>query len=108
MIGDWISLIAVVDKDSINKSKTTIESSVKSLFKLPKEYAFSKRNPYNVGSEFFGEDHIYASLESNFNNKAQYAEGRYYRNQEIVGCLSAGYQGESRDLIITGSWLKPK
>lgn len=108
VIGDWISLIAVVDKDSINKSKTTIESSVKSLFKLPKEYAFSKRNPYNVGSEFFGENHIYDFLESNFNNKAQYAEGRYYRNQEIVGCLSAGYQGESRDLIITGGWLKPK
>ena len=108
VIGNWVSLIVVVDKDSINNSKTTIETNIKSLFKLPKEYAFSKRNPYNVGSESFGEDHIYAILESNFNNKAQYTEGRYYRNQEIVGCLSASYQGESRDLIITGGWLKPK
>ena len=108
VIGNWVSLIVVVDKDSINNSKTTIETNIKSLFKLPKEYAFSKRNPYNVGSESFGEDHIYSILESNFNNKAQYTEGRYYRNQEIVGCLSASYQGESRDLIITGGWLKPK
>ena len=110
VIGDWVSLIAVVDKDSINKSKTTIEYSVKSLFKLPKEYAFSNRNPYNihkVGYESFGEDHIYDFLESNFNGKARYEEGKYYRNQEIVGC-SASYQEETRDLIITGSWLKPK
>ena len=110
VIGNWISLIAVIDKDSINKSKTTIEYSIKSLFKLPKEYAFSNRNPYNihkVGYESFGEDHIYDFLESNFNGKAQYKEGKYYRNQEIVGC-SASYQEETRDLIITGSWLKPK
>ena len=110
VIGDWVSLIAVVDKDSINKSKTTIEYSVKSLFKLPKEYAFSNRNPYNihkVGYESFGEDHIYDFLESNFNGRARYEEGKYYRNQEIVGC-SASYQEETRDLIITGSWLKPK
>ena len=110
VIGNWISLIAVIDKDSINKSKTTIEYSIKSLFKLPKEYAFSNRNPYNihkVGYESFGEDHIYDFLESNFNGKARYEEGKYYRNQEIVGC-SASYQEETRDLIITGSWLKPK
>ena len=110
VIGNWISLIAVIDKDSINKSKTTIEYGIKSLFKLPKEYAFSNRNPYNihkVGYESFGEDHIYDFLESNFNDKAEYAEGRYYRNQEIVG-FSASYQEETRDLIITGSWLKPK
>ena len=110
VVGDWVSLIAVIDKDSINKSKTTIEYSIKSLFKLPKEYAFSNRNPYNihkVGYESFGEDHIYDFLESNFNDKARYEEGKYYRNQEIVGC-SASYQEETRDLIITGSWLKPK
>ena len=110
VIGNWISLIAVIDKDSINKSKTTIEYSIKSLFKLPKEYAFSNRNPYNihkVGYESFGEDHIYDFLESNFNGKARYEEGKYYRNQEIVG-FSASYQEETRDLIITGSWLKPK
>ena len=110
VIGNWISLIAVIDKDSINKSKTTIEYGVKSLFKLPKEYAFSNRNPNNVsklGYESFGEDHIYDFLEPNFNDKARYEEGKYYRNQEIVGC-SASYQGETRDLIITGSWLKPK
>ena len=110
VIGDWVSLIAVVDKDSINKSETTIEYSVKSLFKLPKEYAFSNRNPYNihkVGYESFGEDHIYDFLESNFNDKARYEEGKYYRNQEIVGG-SVIHQEETRDLIITGSWLKPK
>lgn len=110
VIGNWVSLIAVIDKDSINKSKTTIEYSIKSLFKLPKEYAFSNRNPYNihkVGYESFGEDHIYDFLESNFNDKAEYAEGKYYRNQEIVGC-SDSHQEETRDLIITGSWLKPK
>ena len=110
VVGDWVSLIAVIDKDSINKSKTTIAYSIKSLFKLPKEYAFSNRNPYNihkVGYESFGEDHIYDFLESNFNDKARYEEGKYYRNQEIVGC-SASYQEETRDLIITGSWLKPK
>ena len=110
VVGDWVSLIAVIDKDSINKSKTTIEYSIKSLFKLPKEYAFSNRNPYNihkVGYESFGEDHIYDFLESNFNDKARYEEGKYYRNQEIVGC-SASYKEETRDLIITGSWLKPK
>ena len=108
VIGDWVSLIAVVDKDSINEAKITIGSSVKSLFKLPKEYAFSKRELFSDDCEYFGEDHIYDYLESNFNNKAQHVEGRYYRNQEIVGRHSTGYHGESRDLIIIGSWLKPK
>ena len=108
VIGNWISFIAFIDKDSINKSKTTIASYTKSLFKLPKEYAFLDRKNYSDEHEFFGERYNFTSLERHFNNKVRHVEGRYYRDQEIVGHFNTDYQGESKDLIITGSWLKSK
>lgn len=108
VIGNWISFIAFIDKDSINKSKTTIGSYTKSLFKLPKEYAFLDRRNYSHDHEFFGERYNFTSLEKHFNNKVRHVEGYYYRDQEIVGHFNTDYQGETEDLIITGSWLKPK
>lgn len=108
VIGNWISFIAFIDKDSINKSKTTIASYTKSLFKLPKEYAFLDRKNYSGDHEFFGERYNFTSLEKHFNNKVRHVEGHYYRDQEIVGHFNTDYQGETKDLIITGSWLKPK
>ena len=108
VIGNWISFIAFIDKDSINKSKTTIASYTKSLFKLPKEYAFLDRKNYSDDHEFFGERYNFTSLEKHFNNKVRHVEGHYYRDQEIVGHFNTDYQGETKDLIITGSWLKPK
>ena len=108
VIGNWISFIAFIDKDSINKSKTTIASYTKSLFKLPREYAFLDRKNYSDDHEFFGERYNFTSLEKHFNNKVRHVEGHYYRDQEIVGHFNTDYQGETKDLIITGSWLKPK